>query len=307
MTNPVENTRRKAMIQQGFDTVAAGYDHPSLSFFPETAKRLVEHLQLKPTDNLLDVCTGTGCVALTAAEKLSRGKVFGIDLSSGMLQQAKNKAKEMTARDGGNAGNASLHGCNLLGQRRSSCRGAIGSENFCNIEFKQMDLEHLEFENETFDVATSSFGLFFLEDMTNALSNIASTVKPGGKVAITTFAGEAFSPMADIFLKRFESTGREVPPLSWKRLATEELIREQFNAVNITNVSIHHEPLGYQMTDPQMWWDVVWNAGWRSLLNQLTDDEQTEFEKDHLEEISKVLGENGTWFNTEVLIAIGEK
>ena len=92
---------RKQMIQKGFDTVAAGYDHPSLSFFPETAKRLVEHLQLNPTDHLLDVCTGTGCIALTAAEKLTQGKVFGIDLSSGMLQQVKK-----TARDGGNAGNA---------------------------------------------------------------------------------------------------------------------------------------------------------------------------------------------------------
>ena len=109
--NKMQSNDRKKMIQQGFDTVAAGYDHPSLSFFPETAKRLVEHLQLNPTDNLLDVCTGTGCVALTAAEKLTQGKVTGIDLSSGMLQQAKNKAAEQ--------------GLN-------------------NTEFHQMDLEHLE-------------------------------------------------------------------------------------------------------------------------------------------------------------------
>ena len=307
MTNSVENTKRKAMIQQGFDTVAAGYDHPSLSFFPETAKRLVEHLKLEPDQHLLDVCTGTGCVALSAAEKLTRGKVFGIDLSSGMLQQAKNKAKEMTARDGENAGNASLHGSNLLGQRRSSCRGAIGSENACVIEFKQMDLEHLEFPQGSFDIATSSFGLFFLEDMTHGLNNIANTVKPGGKVAITTFAGEAFSPMADIFLKRFESTGRQVPPLSWKRLATKELIKEQFNAVNINKVEVHHEPLGYQMKDPQMWWDVVWNAGWRALLNQMPEHEQEKFREEHLNEISEILGADGVWFNTEVLIAIGEK
>ena len=166
------------MIQKGFDTVAAGYDHPSLSFFPETAKRLVDHLQLNPTDHLLDVCTGTG---------------------------------------------------------------------------------------------------------------------------------EAFSPMADIFIKCYESTGREVPPLSWKRLATEELIKEQFNTVGITKVDIHHEPLGYQMTDPQMWWDVVWNAGWRALLNQLSADEQKEFEVIHRKEIDEVLGDDGVWFNTEVLIAVGEK
>ena len=152
----VQNNDRKKMIQQGFDTVAPGYDHPSLSFFPETAMRLVKHLNLSPTDHLLDVCTGTGCVALTAAEKLTQGKVTGIDLSSGMLQQAKNKAAE---------------------------------KNLSNAEFHQMDLEHLTFPEGTFDVATSSFGLFFLEDMTAGLTNIASTVRPGGIVAITTFAG----------------------------------------------------------------------------------------------------------------------
>ena len=41
-------------------------------------KRLVEHLQLNPADKLLDACTGTGCVALAAAEKLTEGKVTGI-------------------------------------------------------------------------------------------------------------------------------------------------------------------------------------------------------------------------------------
>jgi len=270
----LQSPERKQMIQKGFDTVAAGYDHPSLSFFPETAKRLVEHLNLNPTDNLLDACTGTGVVALTAAEKLTHGKVIGIDLSSGMLQQAKNKAAE---------------------------------KNLSNTDFQQMDLEHLTFPQGSFDVATSSFGLFFLDDMTQGLNNIASTVRPDGKVAITTFAGEAFSPMADIFLKRYESTGREVPPLSWKRLATEELIREQFNAVNINKVEIHHEPLGYQMTSSQMWWDVVWNAGWRSLLNQMLEDEQKKFEEEHLKEIEDVVGDDGVWFNTEVLIAVGEK
>jgi ubiquinone/menaquinone biosynthesis C-methylase UbiE len=274
----MQHSDRKRMIQQGFDTVAAGYDHASLSFFPETAKRLIEYLQLKPTDYLLDVCSGTGCVALAAAEKLTAGKVTGIDLSAGMLCLASNKAEE---------------------------------KGLTNIEFKQLDLDHLTLDelNRTrpFDLATSSFGLFFLEDMVKGLTNIASTVRPGGKVAITTFTGEAFSPMADIFINRFESTGCTVPPLSWKRLATQELIKQHFNAAGINKVIIHHEPLGYHMTDPQQWWDVVWNAGWRALLNQLTDDERKEFERTHRSEISEVLGNDAVWFNTEVLIAIGEK
>ena len=266
--------KRKAMIQKGFDTVATGYDHPSLPFFPETAKRMIKHLQLSHDQNLLDVCTGTGVVALTAAEKLIRGKVTGIDLSSGMLQQAKNKASDKALN---------------------------------NIEFLQMDLEQLTFPVASFDVATSSFGLFFLEDMTKGLTKIAAAVKPGGKVAISTFTGEAFAPMSDVFIKRYESFGKEVPPLSWKRLATKELIEEQFSAVGIDKVSVFHEPLGYQMTSAQMWWDIVWNAGWRSLLNQLSEQQLVDFKEAHMNEIEEIVGKDGVWFNTEVLIAVGEK
>jgi len=270
---------RKKMIQQGFDTVASGYDHPSLAFFPQTAARMIELLELKPTDNLLDVCTGTGVVALVAAEKLSTseagtGKVIGIDLSNGMLERARLKADE---------------------------------KNLTNTEFLQMDLDALEFSSENFDLACSSFGLFFMEDMSWALSNISRVVKNTGKIAISTFTGDAFLPMSDIFLQCYNSFGKEVPALSWKRLSTEALIMEQFEAVGISNVKIHHVPLGYQMNDAKMWWDVVWNTGYRALLNQLTADQQIEFKEKHMAEIAELIGDVGVWFNTEVLIAIAEK
>ncbi|RDH84982.1 MAG: hypothetical protein DIZ80_05830 [endosymbiont of Galathealinum brachiosum] len=265
---------KKKMIQQGFDTVAEGYDHSSLAFFPQTAKSMMDFLALQPDHKLLDVCTGTGVVALAAAELLTEGRVTGIDLSSGMLQQAKNKAADKELN---------------------------------NIEFKQMDLDELEFSKESFDVACSSFGLFFLEDMTRALQNITSVVKPGGKISISTFTGEAFSPMSDLFLECYESFGKEVPALSWKRLSTKELINAQFDAVGISNVTVHHVPLGYHMTDSQMWWDVVWNAGYRALLNQLTEEQKVEFKQKHMAQINQLIGKNGVWFNTEVLIAVAEK
>ena len=50
-----------------------------------------------------------------------------------------------------------------------------------------------------------------------------------------------------------------------------------------------------------------WNAGWRTLLNQMSEDEQKEFELVHLKEIDELIGCDGVWFNTEVLIAVGEK
>ncbi len=265
---------RKKMIEQGFDTVAKGYDHPALDFFPQTAKSMMEFLNLENNMHLLDVCTGTGVIALAAAEQLSEGRVVGIDLSNGMLSQAKNKAQIQSLK---------------------------------NTAFKKMDLDQLEFEDNAFDVACSSFGLFFMEDMTKALKNIVKVVKPGGRIAMSTFTGDAFLPMSDMFLQCYNSFGKEVSGLSWKRLSTRELINELFLSVGINNVEIHHVPLGYKMTDPNMWWDVVWNAGYRALLNQLTAEQQIEFKEKHMLEITELVGKEGIWFNTEVLIAIAKK
>jgi len=267
---------RKNIIQQAFDTVAEGYDHPSLAFFPETSARMLAHLNMTDDLHLLDVCTGTGVVALNAAQKLSKGKVIGIDLSSGMLNQASKKATQL--------------GLN-------------------NTEFIQMDLDNLHFPTQTFDVATSSFGLFFIEDMERALTNVANTVKPGGRLAISSFTGKAFQPFANIFIERYKSFGMEAPSLSWKRLESEQAITDVFHAAGIDEVEFFHEPLSYAIKTEQHWWDIVWNAGYRGLLNQLTDAQLSEFERQHRKEIAEFCaqGEGDVWMDVSVIIAIGTK
>ena len=43
------------------------------------------------------------------------------------------------------------------------------------------------------------------------------------------------------------------------------------------------------------------------ICNQLSADEQVLFKEEHINEISNMLGNDGVWFNTEVLIAVVEK
>lgn len=265
---------RKQMIQQAFDTVAEGYDHPSLAFFSDTAERMLVHLAMTDDLQLLDVCTGTGMLALKAANQLARGRVKGIDLSSGMLKQASQKAARL---------------------------------NLDNTDFVQMDLDNLSLPANSFDVATSSFGLFFIEDMERALSNIAATVKPGGKVAISSFTGNAFQPFSEMFLECYRSFGMDVPALSWRRLETEEAIQSVFNAAGITEVAYYYEPLKYEIKSDQHWWDIVWNAGYRGFLNQLSEDQCLEFERLHREEISQLCAQGDCWLDVSVIIAIGTK
>ncbi|MCW8855096.1 MAG: methyltransferase domain-containing protein [Gammaproteobacteria bacterium] len=270
----MDTKQRKTMIQNAFDTVAGGYDHPSLAFFPDTADYLLNCLSMTDDQHLLDVCTGTGMVALKAARQLSQGKVTGIDLSSGMLSQAATKAQQ---------------------------------QGLTNVDFVNMDLDELQFDGQLFDLASCSFDLFFIDDMNQAMSNIARVVKPGGKIAISSFTGDAFEPYSQMFLDCYQSFGKEIPPLSWKRLDTEESLRSVYAAAGIDDVKIHFESLSYDMENESHWWDVVWNAGYRGLLNQLTENQQLEFKKRHLSEVAGYCQHNGASLNTDIVIAIGTK
>lgn len=273
---------KKQKLQHTFDSVAQGYDHPALSFFPETARRMVEYLDTEQhAVKMLDVCTGTGVVALQAATQIPQATVTGIDLSPGMLQQAQSKATQQQLN---------------------------------NINFSQMDLDHLDFPDQYFDTATCSFGLFFLEDMEHGLRNIVSKVRPGGRIALSTFNEGAFDPMSSLFLERYESFGYESPPLSWKQLTSDEQLTEIFSKVGIdsSNIEIHRKPLGFYLNSADDWWDVVWNAGYRGLLNQMTEDEQERFKTEHLQEIQQLCDEprdeqgnkGKVWLDTGVAIVV---
>ncbi|MDH5735782.1 MAG: class I SAM-dependent methyltransferase, partial [Gammaproteobacteria bacterium] len=201
-------------------------------------------------------------------------KVMGIDLSPGMLSRATGKAQQM-----------GLH----------------------NVDFINMDLDQLQMGDSDFDVATCSFGLFFIEDMAQAMLNIATTVRSGGKIAISSFTGDAFEPYSQMFLECYQSFGKEVPPLSWKRLDSEDNIKSVYAAAGIDDVEIHYQPLAYAMDNESHWWDVVWNAGYRGLLNQLSNDQQLAFKNRHLAEVADYCQNHTATLNTNIVIAIGTK
>ena len=165
----MDEQERKAMFRKTFDTVANGYDTAALRFFSESVKHLRSLLHLKGDEDVLDVATGTGHAALEIARYLPGGHVHGIDFSSGMLAQALEK------------------------------RDALG---ITNVDFSEMDMQALTFEDDRFDLATCCFGIFFVEDMSGLLRHLVDKVKPGGKVLATTFYKKLFAPLNDMFLER---------------------------------------------------------------------------------------------------------
>ena len=54
---------------------------------------IFNQLQIKPTDNALDVCCGTGDLAIALAKRISAGRVTGLDFNKEMLEIANEKTK----------------------------------------------------------------------------------------------------------------------------------------------------------------------------------------------------------------------
>ncbi|HZE87922.1 MAG TPA: class I SAM-dependent methyltransferase, partial [Verrucomicrobiae bacterium] len=171
-------TDAKERARATYDAAADTFDDPALSFWDRFGRRTVERLDLRPGEKVLDVCCGSGGSAIPAAERVGpAGAVLGADISERLLELARAKAK------------ARGLGC---------------------AEFRLADLERLGVPDEAFDAVVCVFGIFFLPDMPGAVRELWRRVRPGGRLAITTWGRGIFEPMNGVF---WESVRAERPEL----------------------------------------------------------------------------------------------
>jgi ubiquinone/menaquinone biosynthesis C-methylase UbiE len=261
----------KKIIKDTFDVVAGGYDGQALRFFPAAAAHIAERLALRGDEEVLDVACGTGHVSVALAQRLPRGRVTSLDFSPAMLVQARAKA------------------------------AAAG---LTNIDFVEGDMQALPWQRR-FDVAVCSFGIFFVADMDAQLAHIATTVKPHGRVTISNFAMSYMEPMRSLLVERVRSRGVVPPPQTWLRIAEPEGVRAFFSAAGLVDIQVETKDVGYPLTGPEQWWDVVWNAGFRRLVSSLPPAEQAAVKAEHLAEVEALRRDGSIYMPIPVLVTTG--
>jgi 2-polyprenyl-3-methyl-5-hydroxy-6-metoxy-1,4-benzoquinol methylase len=179
--------------------------------------------------------------------------------------------------------------------------------NLNNVEFIERDMQSLGFSENRFDIAVCAFGIFFVPDMEAQLVHISSRVKPGGRIMISNFQENYFSPLKELFFDRIAGYGVPDPPQTWKHIAHEQGCRELFENAGLTDIHVETKNIGYFLDSAEDWWSIVWNAGLRRMVNQLSATDQQRFKREHLREIEALGTEKGILLDIGVLYTAGTK
>jgi ubiquinone/menaquinone biosynthesis C-methylase UbiE len=235
--NELEHAKAKAAAT--YNAAADHFDHPVSSFWHRFGRETIDRLDPQPGERVLDVCCGSGGSALPAAERVGpEGRVIAADLAERLID---------------------------LGRAKAEARG-LG-----NIEFRVADMLALGYPDESFDAVVCVFGIFFVPDMAGAVRELWRLVRPGGRLALTTWGPRLFEPASRHF---WEAIGTVRPDLQrgfnpWDRIDHPEGLRALLAEARIETAEIVAEERTHSLQSPEDWWLIALGSGYRGTLAQL--------------------------------------
>jgi ubiquinone/menaquinone biosynthesis C-methylase UbiE len=254
-TGTPEEARQKAAAT--YNAAADAYDDAANSFWELFGSRTVARLGLKTGARVLDVCCGSGASAIPAAQAVGNsGSVVGVDLAQNLLELARTKAK---------------------------------SRRLSNIEFRQGDLLSLDFPPESFDAVICVFGIFFIPDMTTAVRELWRFVRPGGKLAITTWGPRFFEPASTAFWNSIRMVRPDLYKSfnPWDRISEPEPLRSLFESAGVKDTEVAAENGTHLAGSTDDWWSMILGTGYRGTIEQLDDNDRERVRLENLDFIRR--------------------
>ena len=197
--------------------------------------RFLDAAAIADGDRVLDVGCGTGLTTRDAARLTPSGSALGVDLSSAMLEVARQRAR---------------------------------AEGLTNVTFEQADAQIHPFDSESFHVAIGCTSTMFFGDRAEALANIGRALRPGGRLVQLTWQ----PPTDNEWIRELTnalSAGRDLPapppdapgPFT---LADPDVIRAVLTEAGYTDISVeamtapmwfgHHTDDAYELVAGLLGW-----------------------------------------------------
>jgi demethylmenaquinone methyltransferase/2-methoxy-6-polyprenyl-1,4-benzoquinol methylase len=165
-----------------FDRIAGVYDLMNTAMTAGLhhgwRERAADRAELGAGDSALDLCCGTGDLALELRRRVgASGRVVGADFSERMLELANEKALERGLAD---------------------------------VTFEWADALELPYSDSSFDAVTVGFGVRNLADLDRGIGEMGRVLRPGGRLVILEITQPQKPPLSTFFSLWFD---RIVPVL----------------------------------------------------------------------------------------------
>ncbi len=165
------SSKDKNYVNQIFAAIAPRYDLVTklLSFGQDQRwkRKLVGMAALEPQHQVLDLACGTGDITFLMADRVRNGRVIGVDITPGMIELARSKARSIAAR----------------------------------VQFEVGDIMRLDHPDCSFDRITVGYGVRNVPHIPQLLNEAIRLLKPGGLFLSLDFGKPAQPSYCRIYLR----------------------------------------------------------------------------------------------------------
>jgi SAM-dependent methyltransferase len=182
---------------------------------------LIRELAPQPGETILELAAGPGETGFTAAALLGdEGRLISTDFSPEMLEVARRRGAE------------------------------LGID---NVEYRVMDAERLELDDDSVDGVICRFGFMLMADPPAALAEARRVLRPGGRLVFATWRGPEQNPWVSAAGRVLVERGHFPPPdpeaPGMYTMASDERVRSLLDDAGFTDVRIDDVPVLLAYTD----------------------------------------------------------
>jgi enediyne biosynthesis protein CalE5 len=284
----LDSKKYKETERQSWDSVANNWQKwwKTIEIGAEdVSRRLIELAEIKPGSRILDIATGIGEPAITAANQIGdNGHILATDISSQMLSVAKQRAI------------------------------SLGLQNV--IEFKEGDTETIDLPSSTFDAVLCRWGMTLFLDFGTGLSNIYRSLVDGGCFAAALWSSADKVPVLGIAVNTVMKETNSPSPPSPKvpgpfSLSDENMLKNYFIKSGFRTVSIERVNVTFEFDSAETYTSCILETS--ASLHALLTNETQERRKEILKAVTEAAGkytDNITGkarFENEAILIVGKK
>jgi ubiquinone/menaquinone biosynthesis C-methylase UbiE len=259
-----------------WDLVAEGYTDTTMGMFRGYVDAALEFVPLCRDSQVADIACGPGTLSLVAAKQTA--SVKALDFSENML---------------------------------AMLRKGMEEQNIENIEPYQGDGQELPFDDESFDAAFSMFGLMFFPDRPKGFAELFRTLKPGGRVCVSSWAPVDQSPMMAVMFGAMQKIKPDIPDPRHDlgSLENPDVLAAELRNAGFKDVVIHHVTKNSEITSAQHSWDEMVKGSAPVLMLKSSMPDQIWRERSTLavDHIAKTVGPVPASLTATAYLGVGTK